>query len=368
MELESKLTSAANAQPKPLSPTAPKMAASEISSLLHPVSSPSQRHPIPSLSFCYLFTLLSFAFSNGTLLSTYFLLILPIESAKLSVELKPIILGSFISLAGLTQLICPVIGLMSDRSTLKMGRRRPFMVLGGITGTVGLLMQGHASKNGMQENWGLYAVGFALAMCSLNLVFSSMIGLMPDKVPTRDVGRANGVQAFLSVAGSLSGFGVFFFVLDERVEKMYNFYILVMVAAVASTVLFIDEIDPLLLQNQKLNQKQTCQEKRKLIPKLKWAAIKSAYFLSPYVESHRDFFFVTLSRTFYYMGISAQTFFLYFLKDIIHYTDPQRGTALLAAVAQFCASLSCFPVGVLCDSIMSKPDFKQTPNRLQVSE
>jgi len=260
------------------------------------------------------------------------------------------------------------------------------MLIGGVVGTVGLVMQKWASYNDIARNWHYYTIGYSIAMCSLNLVFSSMIGLIPDKIPTRQLGKANGIQAFLCVGGSLCGFAYFFFYLDERVEGMYNFFIAVMIITVSMTVVFIDEEDPLNLSSDRENDSHKDDENgnnsdgwnengnnsdgwndrnRSLIPALEYREIKSAYYLSPSNPAQHDFFYVTLSRGFYYMGISAQTFFLYYLKDIIRYPDPQRGTALLAAVAQFCASLSCYPIGIVIDAVMSSPTFKTTPHRLQ---
>eukprot|EP00531_Pseudo-nitzschia_arenysensis_P003340 CAMPEP_0116147864 /NCGR_PEP_ID=MMETSP0329-20121206/18008_1 /TAXON_ID=697910 /ORGANISM="Pseudo-nitzschia arenysensis, Strain B593" /LENGTH=99 /DNA_ID=CAMNT_0003643873 /DNA_START=23 /DNA_END=319 /DNA_ORIENTATION=- len=39
------------------------------------------------------------------------------------------------------------------------------------------------------------------------------------------------------------------------------------------------------------------------------------------IDENHDFFIVTVSRLFYYCGSSVQTFFLYFIHDIIGVTD-----------------------------------------------
>lgn len=67
-------------------------------------------------------------------------------------------------------------------------------------------------------------------------------------------------------------------------------------------------------------------------------------------QEHHDFFIVTISRLFYYCGSSVQTFFLYFLHDIIHVKDdPEAAVSALAVVSQISGALICYPVGQLSD-------------------
>jgi hypothetical protein len=71
------------------------------------------------------------------------------------------------------------------------------------------------------------------------------------------------------------------------------------------------------------------------------------------IQEHHDFFVVTLSRLFYYCGSSVQTFFLYFLHDIIRVRDdPESAVAALAIVSQISGALFCYPVGWIVSSIL----------------
>lgn len=68
------------------------------------------------------------------------------------------------------------------------------------------------------------------------------------------------------------------------------------------------------------------------------------------IKQHHDFFFVTVSRLCYYCGSSVQTFFLYFLHDIIRVKDnPESAVAELAVVSQIAGALICYPVGWISD-------------------
>jgi MFS family permease len=70
------------------------------------------------------------------------------------------------------------------------------------------------------------------------------------------------------------------------------------------------------------------------------------------VDNCHDFFVVTVSRLFYYCGSSVQTFFLYFLHDIIRVSEnPESAVAALAVVSQISGALFCYPVGFISDRL-----------------
>lgn len=67
------------------------------------------------------------------------------------------------------------------------------------------------------------------------------------------------------------------------------------------------------------------------------------------IKENHDFFIVTVSRLCYYCGISVQTFFLYFLHDIIAVTEPESAVAALAVVSQISGALIFYPIGCISD-------------------
>ena len=79
-----------------------------------------------------------------------------------------------------------------------------------------------------------------------------------------------------------------------------------------------------------------------------WSEIMKAYTID--TEVHHDFFIVTISRLCYYCGQSVQTFFLYYLHDIIGIRDNLEATvATLAILGQCSGALTCYPVGFMSD-------------------
>jgi Major Facilitator Superfamily len=86
------------------------------------------------------------------------------------------------------------------------------------------------------------------------------------------------------------------------------------------------------------------------VRKLHWDAVWACYTID--INKHHDFFIVTVSRLFYYCGMSVQTFFLFFLHDIIHIrTQPETAVAILAILGQCSGALTCYPVGIISDRL-----------------
>jgi MFS family permease len=92
-------------------------------------------------------------------------------------------------------------GLISDHSTARWGRRRPFILGGtladlvfiaaiGLCGTMGL--------SGLGGYWLLFAA-YVLLEISFNAGQGAAQGLIPDNVPENRLGRASAVKAVLEV-------------------------------------------------------------------------------------------------------------------------------------------------------------------------
>ena len=70
------------------------------------------------LSLWMISCILSTAFSYGCIMTTLFLITLPVECSRIEKQHpdvpKSVALGIFVSIAGLTQLISPLVGMLSD--------------------------------------------------------------------------------------------------------------------------------------------------------------------------------------------------------------------------------------------------------------
>jgi len=280
----------------------------------------------PERSMCEIAGIFSFCFTNGTLLSTYATATLPTEANRIDAEFKSIILGGMLAIAGITQLSAPVAGLYSDRCTHRWGKRRPFILAGGVCGAAGLALQWLGSR---EELWALWVVAFTVSMLALNVIFSAVIGLVPDLIHSSQMGRANGIIASLSTLGALLGYGVWFAISGDT-RWMYIYYLALLCSSIMMTLFCVRET-PITSH---------CEAVR-------WEEVKASFWVSPH--EHYDFFVVFVSRTFYYMGLSVMAFFLYYLKDMIDAEHPQQTLSLVAVCGLACGSCCAFPAGFLSD-------------------
>ncbi len=112
--------------------------------------------------------------------------------------------GTYVGIIRLWALMTAVLfqalmGLLSDRSTLPWGRRRPFIVAGTLGELVVFALIGFAAGlSGMTGYWVLFAL-YILSMLSSNTAHAAIQGLIPDLVPEDKRGRFSGVKALLEL-------------------------------------------------------------------------------------------------------------------------------------------------------------------------
>lgn len=78
-------------------------------------------------SWCFLLGLNAYNAPNNLALMTLGIILLPEEAKRMFPDNKAIMLGVLLLVSGITQLICPLVGLCTDRCSSKYGKRRPFM-------------------------------------------------------------------------------------------------------------------------------------------------------------------------------------------------------------------------------------------------
>jgi MFS family permease len=93
----------------------------------------------------------------------------------------------------------PFFGRLSDRTSSPLGMRRPWMVLGLVGGSFGILVVAWA------PNVPVVLVGWCLAQLFFNALLASMVAVLPDQVPTSQRGSVSGVLAICLPIASVGG-------------------------------------------------------------------------------------------------------------------------------------------------------------------
>lgn len=110
-----------------------------------------------------------------------------------------------------------LVGIISDRSTSRLGRRRPFILIGGVTEVLVFIGIGviAATLEGATGYWVLFGT-YVLSMLSSNTGHAAVQGLIPDIVPESKHGIFSGVKAFFELPAPLIFVS---FVITKQVER-----------------------------------------------------------------------------------------------------------------------------------------------------
>jgi MFS family permease len=93
----------------------------------------------------------------------------------------------------------PFFGKMSDRTTSRLGMRRPWMVIGLVGGSLGILVVALA------PSIAVVLVGWCIAQLLFNALLAAMVAVLPDQVPVAQRGLVAGVLGICTPIASVSG-------------------------------------------------------------------------------------------------------------------------------------------------------------------
>jgi MFS family permease len=102
--------------------------------------------------------------------------------------------GSLVAMVG-----NPVFGRLSDRTSSRWGMRRPWMVVGVIGGSIGILIVAVA------PNVPVVLVGWCTAQLFFNAVLAAQMAVLPDQVPAAQRGLVSGVLGVCLPVASVVG-------------------------------------------------------------------------------------------------------------------------------------------------------------------
>lgn len=265
-------------------------------------------------------------------------IIIPIQLLGFVPEsLKNTYLG-YLTLAGLivAMVVQPIAGVISDRSTLKWGRRRPYILAGALAAVPFLISIGFV---------GSYVgvlVLYCLLQASCNVAQGASQGFIPDLVPPARRGLASGTKALLETIGGIAlvvPIGYFMGRYSGSQESWLWLSLGVLafflVGGALTTALVVREspgsgmLGPGLL-----------------------STARRAFALD---WKRHQFITFLISRGLMVMpAVMLQTFALYYLMDVLGITAPSAVANLIIVVA-VSSLLVVFPAGRLSDRLGRKP-------------
>jgi Na+/melibiose symporter-like transporter len=267
-------------------------------------------------------------------------LILPIRILDFAPEAEKNTYLGLMTFVGLiiAMLLQPVFGAISDRSGFRMGKRRPFIIVGVLCLLLFLPGIGLA---------GSYAVIFAIycvMQISSNAVQGAHQGFIPDLVPEGKKGQASGIKSFVEMLGGV--------ILIYIVGKLMDNY----AAGGGDQWLWFSLLIPGIIL-------LVCMLVTIFTVKEKTGSAKSPFSIKEVIcntfkidiRMNRRFLWFLASRLFFFAALGIiQQFSLYFLM-YLGVPDPASAAARFLILAVVGMLVVVYPAGRLSDRIGRKP-------------
>ncbi len=301
-------------------------------------------------------------------------------------------------------LVQPIAGLLSDRSTSRFGRRKPFIFVGAILNVVFLAIIGSSvlfmgapgdaaleARFGINTAYLVLLIGIILLEVSSNIGHGALQGLIPDLVPSQQRGQASGMKAvfellpvfmvlfigilidkqrFWAVTGIimaafLTTMTITMFVKEEPLQtKPQESIAPLVLRMLLLTIIFaaITQTAQLLVKTsgQFLPADSNLSTRIIVIGLVGLAAMAGSILIGVYfgvwigigneARSHGKFIWWVINRLLFLAAItSVQGFAMYFLKDVLHIPNAAVMTSTLMGVVALFLIPSAIAGGNLAD-------------------
>lgn len=228
----------------------------------------------------------------------------------------------------------PVVGALSDRCTSRLGRRKPYMLVGAAVNLAGLALLWFA---GNRSSIWLYLAGYLLVQFGNNVATASYSGIIPDVVPEAQRGSASGWMAVMTQLGNIVG-------AVASGLLMHNGH-------VAASYLVIGVSLALFLWITLAGMREKCLETAP--PRINWLEMIKGFWIDP--RKYPDFGWVWLTRFLFTLGMwMVQPYVQLYLRDVVRVKDYVAQTSNLLALALIGATFTGFLGGWVSDRIGRK--------------
>jgi len=227
----------------------------------------------------------------------------------------------------------PIAGALSDRTTSRLGRRRPWFLVGSLLSAVTLaLMANSASFVALVVWWAIFHI-------AANAILAGLSAVVPDQVPVRQRGT---VSAFVSLSLPLGA--VIGALLATRVARstQMSYYIFI------GFLLMVMMLFILVLRDKPLPKEAA--------PRFHLGTFLAGFWVNP--VKYPDFGWAWLTRFLVYLSyFTSLGYLLYFLQDAVHYQKAAQGVTTFQIILTGTLLIASVTSGMLSDRLQRRKVF-----------
>ncbi|MFD2418065.1 MFS transporter [Amycolatopsis pigmentata] len=252
--------------------------------------------------------------------------LLPEQAELLDPAHKEVAFGVVTGVGAVVSLFAnPLVGLASDRTKSRFGRRHPWTIAGALAGAAGLAVLALAPSVVVM------ILGWCLVQAGLNGMLATLTSTVPDRVPVEQRAHIGGLVGISQMLGTVLG-AVLVTVL---ITGLTGGYLACALIVVAGAVLFVLRTPDLPLPRD--------------WPLPRWRSVLASAGVSP--RKHPDFAWAWGCHFLINLGNALGTFYLlFFLTDAVHYPDPASGLLIMMGLYGVALVIGGLSVGRLSDS------------------
>lgn len=252
--------------------------------------------------------------------------------------------GVISGIAGAFALVAyPLTGALSDRTTSRFGRRRPWILGGAVLFAVSLIVLG------AQTNVVAIGVLWTVALIGFCVVTAALTATISDQVPVDQRGYVSGWISAPQAIGTILGLVLVTALFTGRIAGYALVAVLLMVLVLPFVLTAPDKVLP-----------------REQRPPFSLKRLAAGFWISP--RRFPDFGWTLLSRTLVNFGNAfGTTLLLYFLKFHVHAKDPDGSLIVLSVIYMFFVIVASLYLGRLSDRIGRRKVFVITASASQAA-
>lgn len=252
------------------------------------------------------------------------------QAEQVSPDHKTTVLGWVLGAGAVVATVsCPVFGALSDRTRLRMGRRLPWVLVGGMGGALSLLLLSVA------QDVALMLVSWCAVQLFFNAVYAAVTAAVPDQVPAERRGLVGAMLAIAQTLGAVAGAGI-----AAASRSVSSGYLVTIAVLLVLTIPYAVSSRDLALPEDHVT------------PPLRTAAFARSFWVSP--RRHPDFAWAWLTRFLVNTGSGlAIVYLLFYLTDALGYAERSAAARVFVLTAVYAAVTVCTTAvgGVLSDRL-----------------